>query len=212
MAEGYEPVTSEIQTDRRKAYTDLILSDCNDINSIQTSLDQAQLFDYSSNLKYLTNSKVIPISLLNNQNIVSTTNQSMSYFITLFVTQNLKISKMTLEQLRGRLDIVKIDNPLNLTNVTESEQILYSVLENGLNSMRYFNSKIAQTYCDSMVEFADMIIQQLTITIAVSICTIVGVFIIITPLISRIQDKKYDQLLLFLKVPVPMMKEMIENS
>ena len=89
--------------------------------------------------------------------------------------------------------------------------MLYFLVENGNLNLRQFAADAAEYYANESEDHAGQNITSTKVTAIVSIVVIAVISLVITPILTKAEVRKYKALVYFLKIPKDKLTEMITN-
>lgn len=199
IANGYEPNQSEMTMNRFKMFQDELEAQIQKLKSVQDYLDRVS-FEYSPRFKSLLDSKAISVEYLDPYNQAQFETQTYTYAINLFIQRASGMSQWPMDRFKGKINIMKIDKPPKNYSPSDDERTLYFLVQTAQGNLRSVGKDISDFYRTETEEHALSVAKTTQMTIIISIASIALVVILISPIISRIEQRKYMGLKFFLNV------------
>jgi len=134
-------------------------------------------------------------------NQATTEYQSYSYSLNLFIQRASSVAGWNITRFRGNIRSLKISSPPSVTySPTDDERTLYFLIMACQGTLRGVGKNISTYFREETTDHALSVAQKTQITIIISIVSIVLVTMIISPIICRIEERKYLGLKFFLSV------------
>ncbi|TNV87499.1 hypothetical protein FGO68_gene6494 [Halteria grandinella] len=199
IANGYEPNQSEMTMDRFRMFQDELENQIQKLKIVQDYLDRVN-FEYSPKFKALLDSKAINVEYLDPYNQGTFETQTYTYAINLFIQRASGMSNWSMDRFRGKINIMRIEKPPANYTPSDDERSLYFLVQTAQGNLRSIGKQISDFYRTETEEHALSVAKTTQLTIIISIASIVLVVILISPIISRIEQRKYMGLKFFLNV------------
>eukprot|EP00347_Sterkiella_histriomuscorum_P019049 403343159 len=211
IANGLEPINSTYTTNRTAGLKNLLFD-------IQESFRQTQNFLFAStNLfsedfqDYVKNN-LLDIEYLDENGRTYREQHTLSYLTNIFTTKLLEIYNMNINQLNTKMDFKSLKPVSTGFKPTQYEQSIYFTVQNGNNILNQHIWLLDDMYNEQINSYAYSTIDQTQITILISIFTIIGVFIVVTPIISLIQDRQFTALIFFVEIPKNKIQSLVDQT
>eukprot|EP00347_Sterkiella_histriomuscorum_P001462 403371946 len=201
IANGYEPNNSSLIADRFTVYKKLQEESVLELRASQQFLDNSGI-SFDSNFQNILDSPSLKITYLNEKN------QQYSENVTMKVAQNLLMSRLqqinqySKSQMKGNLRIQTLTpNETSKYIPSLEEQTLFFTVINANGVIREFNNVFVDNYIEETKVNSEQRLQQSVILTILSVITILIVSLVISPIISQTEERKYNALVFFLRIP-----------
>lgn len=136
----------------------------------------------------------------------------MNIAFNIYIAKLTEINSFTKAQLKGHLSIQTL-NPRTeyLYKPTYHEQVIFFIVQNGNKELRQFAIDACTYYGRESENHAEQNISSTQITAIISIIVIVIIGLIIAPILTTAEIRKYKALLYFLKIPREKFIDLIKN-
>ncbi|CDW88868.1 pas domain s-box family protein [Stylonychia lemnae] len=201
IANGYEPNSSSILKDRFNEFKIMQDKRIANLKETQFFLDNSG-FPFNDDFLKLINSKVIMLQYLTEINTNYVENVTMKVAQSLFASRLQQINNFTLQQFRGNLRVQSLTpNETAAYRPSIDEQTIFFAVINGNSVIRQYNWVFLSNYISETKGNSDTRLQQSMILTIISVFTIFIVALVISPIISKTEERKYYALRFFLKIP-----------
>eukprot|EP00347_Sterkiella_histriomuscorum_P006361 403353053 len=201
MANGLEKTKfSFLSDDKYTTYNNRLSELTSEIKSIQKHLEQSS-YEYSEDFRYMLDSENLLLQYLNEANQIVTSNHTLSFSVNLYTSRLLDISNLNQSQMKGNLSIQTLTPNKSKSYVpTDNERTFFFASENAKDAIRVQIRAAKDLYAYDITLHAEQSALSTQTTIIISICSILIVGIIVTPLLTRIVDRQYIALKFFISV------------
>ena len=126
----------------------------------------------------------------------------MRNMMSLYTSRLVQIQEFTKSQMKGNLYMQTLKpNTSDSYQPTTYEQTIFFIIYNGNRVVRQYNKMFADMYIRDSIANSESSEQQTLITTIVSILTIFLVTCVISPIVSKTEERKFNALVFFLKIP-----------
>eukprot|EP00347_Sterkiella_histriomuscorum_P008635 403344343 len=202
IANGYEPNFSKLIPDRFQTYKDMQKIRLQSLKDTNQILDIAD-YKFGQEVADLSDSQVLKLTYLSNQNSLFYENTTMKIAHTLYNSKLTEINNFNMTQFKGNLQVHSLKP--NLSSVYKpsiEEQMLHFSVINSNGVIREYNWVFMNQYLLKTVSKANDRLEQALILTIISILTIVTVTIVVSPIISKTEERKFSALIFFIKLPL----------
>ncbi|CDW75534.1 pas domain s-box family protein [Stylonychia lemnae] len=187
---GYEIQTSKIVDNKYESMQQLLFNSQEDLRNMQSKLESEQ-FDYSIDFNHFLNSEILPLEYLNEDFTITQKNQTMTIGINILVTRLLEVYNFNKSQLKGNLSIQTLQPAKAPYKPSFYERTIHFASYNSIKSIRKISLDLSQRYIDDIKNHSNNSQFMTEMTLIGSICAIVIVGFIVTPILTKIQDKQF---------------------
>lgn len=166
---------------------------------MQDFLDKAP-FEYSASFSELMDQKNVALYYLDRQNNEYIENQTHSYSNNLYIQRILDVQNWSINDLKGNISMMSIKETPKNYNPSDKERIVFFLIKNAQSYLRYYDQVYSNKYKEETIEHALSVTTQTQITIIISIAAIFIVSIVISPVLCRMEERKYIGLKFFIFV------------
>eukprot|EP00347_Sterkiella_histriomuscorum_P002941 403366205 len=200
IANGYEQNQSKVLSDRYKSYQDMLRDKTDQLVKTQYYLDNSG-YSYSDNFENELSKSQITMTYLMENNQLKQENVTLRNMQSLFTSRLVQAQDYLQNQMKGNiyLQSLRANKSLSYRPTTE-EQTLYFIVFNGNSVVRQFNRLFADMYIKDSVSNSESSEEQALITTIISVLTIFLVTCVISPIISKTEERKYNALAFFLRI------------
>ncbi|CDW76681.1 pas domain s-box family protein [Stylonychia lemnae] len=211
IANGYEPNKSKLLDDRFKVYQGLLRSKAEQLISAQYYLDNSG-YQFSQSFENELKKSEITLSYLMENNVLRKENVTMRNMQSLYGSRLVQVENYTMQQMKGNLKIQNLKPNLSVNyQPTIEEQTLYFIVENGNGIVRTYNRFFADLYITDSVKNSENNESNTMITTVISVITIFLVTCVISPIISKTEERKYNALVFFMRIPRNQVEQYIKS-
>lgn len=157
-------------------------------------------FEYSDAFTRYLNSKNVEVEYLDQYNKPYTEMQTYTYAVNLYIQRASSVSNWTQPMFQGNISLMKLTNPPSNYTPSDTERMLYYLVRAASGSMRAVGQNISDLYRSETEQHALSVAFQTELTIILSIVSILLVSVVISPVVCRIEERKYTGLKFFLNV------------
>lgn len=149
------------------------------------------------------NTQNVELNYLSAENDVYTTKEFLNVAFNTYISKLNEVNKFTREQLKGNLATMKIDGfkSGDKYNPTNNEKDLYFIAQNGILPLRRSVIDSCFFYATEARAHANANITTTLLTILVSIVSIIVIGLVLSPMLSLAETRRYKALHYFIKLP-----------
>ncbi|TNV74775.1 hypothetical protein FGO68_gene16630 [Halteria grandinella] len=211
IANGYEPERSILIEDRFNRYSTLQEDRVTQLKNTQ-SLLQLSSFTSTEEFKRFREDKIVPLYYLSESNQIYTKYESLNIAFNLYIAKLTEMNSFTKEQLRGHLSIQTLNSRQDaFYKPSYYEQTIFFIVQNGNKELRQFAIDACTYYGRESEQHAEQNITSTKVTAIISIIVIVIIGLVIAPILTTAEIRKYKALLYFLKIPRDKFPDLIKN-
>eukprot|EP00347_Sterkiella_histriomuscorum_P022071 403331786 len=201
IANGFEPNSSKLIADRFTVYKQLQDERITELKATQQFLDNSG-YPFDDEFLKIMNSPNLRLTYLNERNQQYTENVTMKVAQSLLLSRLQQINQFTKAQMKGNLRIQTL-TPIETSNYVpkSEEQTLFFAVINANGVIREHNWIFMDKYVSETKDNTELRLQQSVILTILSVITILIVSLVISPIISKTEERKYNALIFFLRIP-----------
>ncbi|CDW83114.1 UNKNOWN [Stylonychia lemnae] len=201
VANGYENnQLSYVSGIKTTVFEKRLMELINSFRQVQISQEN-QDFEMSNSFSNYLKSENLRVQYLNEKNQIFINNHTMSFTLNLYVSRLLDIYNLKNSQFKGNLHVQSLTfNTSSAYVPTEIERNIFFVIANSLDAIREHLQIEIEYYSRDIKDHSEESKASTETTIIISVCSILFVGLIVTPLLSRIVDRQYQALQFFLLI------------
>ncbi|CDW71672.1 UNKNOWN [Stylonychia lemnae] len=211
IANGLEPTSTKLLSNRSQYYKTQLLMFQEQLRIGQNQLDNYNYL-FSDHFQEDVKRENLFVQYLDENGRIYASNHTLNYLMNIYVSKLLEFYNYNMTQLKTKMDIQQLKNASYKFKPTAIDQTIFFVIQNGNDVLNSYIWTTDELYNEEVENYANDTIFQTEITIILSIIIIAIVFLVVTPIISVIQDRQYQAVAFFLLVPKNQIDKLIEQT